>query len=97
MKDYPKVMDFCYQNFTNFAPEFYQISMFFFPQLKLSIDVECLHFLTFSAKRRECKIEKRYGHGKLRNSHGQVMGKYFVKSVGTLNTYPSPTKTNTVQ
>ena len=38
----------------------------------------------FSGKYRECKIEKRDGHGKLRNGHGKVMDKYFVKSMGTL-------------
>ena len=32
----------------------------------------------------KCKIKKRGGHGKLRNRHGKVMEKYFVKSVGTL-------------
>ena len=42
----------------------------------------------FSAKRRECKLGKRDGHGKSRNGYGKVMGNYFVKSVGTLP--PSP-------
>ena len=32
-----------------------------------------------------CKIEKRDGHGKLRNDHGKVMEQYVVKSVGTLD------------
>ena len=43
---------------------------------KLNINVERLHFLTFSAKRLECNIDKRDGHGKLR----EVMERYFVKS-----------------
>ena len=30
------------------------------------------------------KIKKRDSHGKLKNGHGKVMEKYFVKSVGTL-------------
>ena len=38
----------------------------------------------FSAKCRECKIEKRDSLVILRNGHGKVMDKYFVKSVGTL-------------
>ena len=58
--------------------------VFFAATKKLSIDVESPHFLTFSAKYHECKIEKRDGHGKLRNDHGKVMEKYVVKSVGTL-------------
>ena len=60
-------------NFTNFAPELYQFFFFFFflSQLKkISSDLESLHFPTFS--------------GKLRNGHGKVTEKYFVKSVGTL-------------
>ena len=46
--------------------------------------VESPHILTFSAKLNECKIDKRVGHGKIRQGHGKVMKKYFVKSVGTL-------------
>ena len=38
----------------------------------------------FSAKCHECKTVKRDGHGKSRNGHEKVVGKYFVKSVGTL-------------
>ena len=51
---------------------------------KLSRNLESLHFPTYSAKCRECKIGKRYSHGKLRNGQGKVMEKYFVKYVGTL-------------
>ena len=68
-RNWPKVMEFYDQSwkFTNFAPELYQICMFFAITTKLSID---LHFLTFSAKRHKCKIEKR--------------DCYFVMSVGSL-------------
>ena len=45
--------------------------MFFATTKKLSIEVESLYFPTFSAKRCECKIDKRDGHGKLRNDHGK--------------------------
>ena len=58
IKHWPKVMEFCYQscNFTNFAPELYQICMCFFATTKkLSIDVGSLHFPTFSTKRCKCK------------------------------------------
>ena len=58
---------------------------FFATTKKLSIYVESLHFPQFSAKCHECKMEKRDCHGKLRNGHGKVMKKYFVKAVGTLN------------
>ena len=40
-------------------------------------NVESSHFPTFSTKWRECKINEGNGPGK-------DMGKYFVKSVGTL-------------
>ena len=50
---------------------------------KLSIGLENLHCPMFPAKRHYCKIEKRDCHEKSRNSHGKVMEKYFVKSVGT--------------
>ena len=74
-------MEFCDQswNFTIFAPKFYQFCMVFVTAKKLSSKVESLHFLMFSTKCRECKIGKRDGHGKSRNSHGKVIGKYFVK------------------
>ena len=82
MQNWPKVMEFCYQswNFTNVAPKLYKICMFLVTTEKLSICVESQHFLVYSAKCRKCKMEKRDGHGKLKNCHG----KYFVKSVGTL-------------
>ena len=51
--------------------------VFFVTTKILNSHLESPHFLTFSTKRRECKIGKRNGHGK-------VMDKYFVKSVGTL-------------
>ena len=102
MKNWPKVMRFCDQswNFTNFAPELYQICIFSVTNKNLSSNLESLHFLTFSAKRWECKFRKRNdhgksrnghgksrnGHGKSRNGHGKVMEIYFVKSVGTLST-----------
>ena len=38
----------------------------------------------FSAKHRESEIKEKNGHGESRNSHGEVMERYFVKSVGTL-------------
>ena len=61
MKNWPKVMEFCSQswNFTNFAPELDQICIFVATTKKLSIDVESPLFLTFSAKRRKCKINER--------------------------------------
>ena len=72
-------MEFCYQswNLINFAPELYQICMFFATTKKLSNDIDSPHFLIFSTKHPKCKINKRDGHGK-------VMDKYFVKSVGRL-------------
>ena len=51
------------------------------------IDVESLHFMTFSTKHHKGKIRKRDGHGKLRNGYGTVIKKYvknIFKSVGTL-------------
>ena len=62
----------------------YQICVFFATTKKLSIDVERPYFPMFSTKCHECKIDEKDGHGKLRNGHGTVMDKYFVKSVGTL-------------
>ena len=77
MQNCPKVMEFCYQswNFTNMSPKLYKICKFFANTEKLSISVE-RHFSVFSAKCRECKIERRDGDGKLRNGHGKVMEKY---------------------
>ena len=53
---------------------------------KLSSYLEILQFPTFSGKCRECKTGNRDVHGKSRNCHGKVMEKYFVNSVGTLQT-----------
>ena len=58
-----------------FCPKMYQVCVIFGATKKLSIDVESLHFRTFSTKRRECKIMKRDGHEKLTNGHGKVMKK----------------------
>ena len=68
MQKWPKV---CYQllNCTNFAPELYVNFKFFVTTEKLSICVESPHFSVFSAKCHESKIEKKDGHGKLRNGH----------------------------
>ena len=84
MTNWPKVMEFCDQswNFTNFAPELYQICNFLVTTKKLSSDLESPHFLTFSVKRRECKIGKRNGHGKSRNGYGKVMEKIFCHVCG---------------
>ena len=86
MQNWPKVMEFCYQswNFTNFAPELYEICMYFATTEKFRICVESPYFPMFSAKCCDCKIEQGDGHGKLRNGHGKVIEKYFVKYVGTL-------------
>ena len=65
--------------------KFYQNCIFSVTTMKLSRNLESLHFLTFSAKFHICEIGKRYGHRKLRNCHGKVMEKYSVKYVGTLN------------
>ena len=69
-----------------FAPELYHIYMFFATTKKLSINVESLHFQMFSTKCHKYEIDKRNGHRRLRTSHGKVMEKYFIESVGTL--YP---------
>ena len=74
--------------FYNRSWTFYQfcheLNLFFTTTKKLSIDVKSLHFQTFLAKHRECKIGKRDGHGKSRNGPRKVKEKYFVKPVGTL-------------
>ena len=68
--------------FYQFCPQIVpNLHTFFAATKNLSIHVESLHFF---AKCRKYKIEKTDGHGKLRNGHGKVMEKYFVKSVGTL-------------
>ena len=64
--------------FYQFAPELYQICKFVATTTKLSIDLEQMHFLTFSTKCHTNKIEKRDGHGKSRNCHKKVMEKYKV-------------------
>ena len=78
MKNWPKVMEFCYQSWNlQFLPlKCTNFVMFFATTKKLLIDVESLHFLKFP-QNCECKIAKR-------NVHGKFMEKYFVKSVGTL-------------
>ena len=60
MEHWPKIMEFCDQswNFTNFAPKLCQFCMFLVTSKKLSSDLESPHFPLFSAKCRECKIEK---------------------------------------
>ena len=72
--NWPKVTELCDPswNFTNFAPELYQICIFFGTTRKLSNYPESPFFPTFSAKRRKCKTGKRNGHGKSRKSHGKI-------------------------
>ena len=53
----------------------YKINSFWVTAKKLSSDLESLHFLAFSAKRRKFKIGERDGHGKLKNGHEKVMEK----------------------
>ena len=68
-------MVFCDQswNFTNFASRIVpNLHFFFFTTKKFSSDLESLHFPTFSAKHRKCKIGKRDGHGKSINGHGKI-------------------------
>ena len=74
MQNWSKVMEFCCQSwsFTNFASELFVICKFFAITENLSICVESLPFPVFSAKCRECKIENRDGHSKLRNGHGKI-------------------------
>ena len=64
MNDWAKVMEFCDQswNFTNFAPEMYQICIILVTTKKLSSHLESLHFPKISAKRHNCKIGKTDGH-----------------------------------
>ena len=87
MKNCQKSLNLCDQswNFTNFAPELYQIYISFITTKKLSSDLESPPFPMFSTKHCECKLWKRDGHGKSRNGQGKVREKYFVKSVGTLS------------
>ena len=74
MEKRQKVMEFFDQswNFIKFASAFYQICAFFADIKKLGISLVSLYLL------------QKYGHWKFRNSHGEVMEKYFAKSVGTL-------------
>ena len=64
----PKVMEFCDElwNFTNFAPELYQICALLLASdiTKFSIGFGSPHFTTFAAKCREWDIEQGGGHGK---------------------------------
>ena len=87
MKNWPKVREFCDQpwNFTNFDPKLCQICIWFVPTKKFSSDLESPHFPMFSAKCRESKIGGKIGRGTSRSGQGKVREKYFVKSVGTLN------------
>ena len=87
MKNWPKVMEFVIShgilplNFTIFC-------MIFVTAKKLNSNLESPHFPMFFRqiiKCRKCKMGKRDGHGKSRNGHGKVMGKYVVKYVGTLS------------
>ena len=64
--------------FYQFCPQIVPNLFIFLITEKLSISVESPHFSCF------LQIEKRDGHVNLRNGHGKVMEKYFVKSVGTL-------------
>ena len=52
IKSWEKLMGFSDKSydFTNFAPEFYQICTIFADIKKISISLESLHFTTFSAK-----------------------------------------------
>ena len=86
MQNWPKVMEFCYQHgiVPILSPNGPNLYGFFATTQKLSIDFGSPYFLTFSARHCECKINKRGGHGKLRNGYGKVMEKHLVKSVGTL-------------
>ena len=60
MKNWPKVTEFCDQfwNFTNFAPGFYQICIFFVAIKKLSSNLESLHLLCFPQNVTNAKLER---------------------------------------
>ena len=72
-----KVMEYCNQSWS-FTRNCTKFGCYLPP---LRVHLESLYFVTFSANE---KNKKRDSHGKLRNGHGKVMDKYFVKSVGTL-------------
>ena len=63
-------------------PQF--VRKFFATTEKLSLCEESPHFPMFSAKCHECNIEKRNGHGKLRNGHGEVMEKSWKNILSSL-------------
>ena len=88
-------MEFCDQSwsFTNFAPELYQICIFFVTNKKLSSDLESPYFPRFSAKRCECNIGKRDGHRKIKKWSWKSHGKIFVQVCGNP---VKGTKSNTV-
>ena len=83
MKNWPKFL-ITHGILPILPPSFIKFVFYLVTTKKLSRDLESLHFLTYSAKRRKCKIRKIDGHGKSRNYHGKVMEKYVFKSVGTL-------------
>ena len=60
MKNWPKVMEFCDQfwNFTNFAPGFYQICIFFVAIKKLCSNLESLHMLFFPQNVANAKLRR---------------------------------------
>ena len=66
MRNWPKVTEFCDQswNFTNFPPNCTKFVLFV-TSTKLSRNLESPHSRTFSAKRHECKVGKKDGHGKV--------------------------------
>ena len=82
VKNWLKVLEFCEQSqdFTNFPPKLYQICTCFATTKKSSINIESLHFLTFSIKCRKKKLRKET----VMENQETVMEKHFVKSVGTL-------------
>ena len=75
MKNWPKIMEFfgiSHGILPILLLNCTKVCIFFATTKKLSIDVDCQHFPTFSAKRRKCKIVKKDVHGKLRNGNGQI-------------------------
>ena len=86
MKNWSKVMEFCDQswNFNNFAPEFYQICIFFVTNQAAIYKV---HFPQNTAN-------AKLGREMVRENQEMVTEKYFVKSVGTPLSYLSPQHTD---